>query len=845
MPVEIFYSYAHNDEALRDRLEKHLATLKNAGVITGWHDRRIPAGTEWDGQINEHLNSAEIILLLVSVDFLASTYCTDIEVKQAMARHEAGTARVIPIILHPCDWMDAPFGKLQGLPKDATPISLWANQDEAFLNVVQGIRAAIADMAATTARPDTSTPTRRPNAAELVTSAQIPDFLVVEFVARRDEDGHDIITRLRDELAPVNQRLVVLWGAGGVGKTTLAAEAARALIHTFAGRIVWTSALGRADYTRATLLDEIATQLGHADLRQLAPEPKAAAVRALLAEAPTLVILDNFEDVTETEQCPCADFLHNAPASALITTRQKIDDKHNVLVDAMSLEEARPYLQLLIKETNDRNTFAQLDHDHIINTAARNPLVMQWVVAQIDAALDPTTVLDDLTHGIGDAAERVFTRSFNLPQLTADGRAALLALALFTPDASRKALAKVAGFKGDVLRLNKAVKRLAALWLVKTTEVGTRLALEGLTRQLALARLRQDAHTDNYRRRFVSHFLRHAEAHEQETPEAYDALEAEQDNLLAAMDVAEGLSDWPSIIWLARALASPMGGVLSVRGYWDEALRRGEQGARAAEAAGDEGEAVKLAGNAATVRMERGDYEAARQVYEWALAVLRRRGEERSVAVALHQLGRIAKEQGEYEMARQLYGESLEITRKLDDQRSIAITTWNIGNIALKQGALDEAGRLLQDALKTLRSLQDQINVAGVLHQLGRLAQAQGDLAEARRLYDESLEINTKLGDQSGIASTLHQLGWLAQAQGELGEARRLYNESLEIRKKLGDQHGIAGSLHQSGLLAEKEGDSAEAVRLLREALSIFERLKSPSAEIARRNLAWVEAEGE
>ena len=108
--LELFYSYSHKDEELRDQLENHLAMLKREGVISGWHDRRISAGQEWDGEIDDHLNSVEIILLLVSSDFLASNYCYDIEVKRAMERHEAGEARVIPIILRPCDWQRAPFG---------------------------------------------------------------------------------------------------------------------------------------------------------------------------------------------------------------------------------------------------------------------------------------------------------------------------------------------------------------------------------------------------------------------------------------------------------------------------------------------------------------------------------------------------------------------------------------------------------------------------------------------------------------------------------------------------------------------------------------------------------------
>jgi hypothetical protein len=102
--LEVFFSYSHKDQDLRDQLETHLSLLKNQGFISSWHDRKIIAGTEWAREIDAHLNTAQIIMLLISADFLASTYCYDIEVKRAMERHNAGEARVIPIILRHCDW---------------------------------------------------------------------------------------------------------------------------------------------------------------------------------------------------------------------------------------------------------------------------------------------------------------------------------------------------------------------------------------------------------------------------------------------------------------------------------------------------------------------------------------------------------------------------------------------------------------------------------------------------------------------------------------------------------------------------------------------------------------------
>ena len=164
-PISLFYSYSHKDDALREKLETHLSLLKDQGVIREWYDRRIEPGTEWDGVISNNLNAAEIILLLVSADFLASRYCHDVEIAEAMKRHGEGTARVIPVILRPVDWHTASFGKLQALPKDGKPVTSWKNRDEAFTDIARGIREVATSPAAGAsnppipARPSTSVPT--------------------------------------------------------------------------------------------------------------------------------------------------------------------------------------------------------------------------------------------------------------------------------------------------------------------------------------------------------------------------------------------------------------------------------------------------------------------------------------------------------------------------------------------------------------------------------------------------------------------------------------------------------------------------------------------------------------
>lgn len=798
---EVFISYAREDAPFKDELAKQLSALERQGVISCWHDGLLVAGQKWDDEIVSHLDRSRIVLFLVSPDFVASDYIRRVELKRASERHAAGEVCVIPVLVRNVNgWRGEPFGELklgdfQALPSGARFITEWPNRDGAFADVAAGIERAAREL--------------RPKAVA-ASAAPVPRPPAVGFVARHDAEGRDILERLREELAPDRRRMVSLWGPGGVGKTTLAAEAVRALEDDFGGRLVWTGPLLRADFSFPTLLDEIATQLGRPELRQLPPEQREENVRALLADALPLVVLDNFETIKLEEQATCAEWLaQKANCPVLVTTRERIRDANNLVLNvqigSMSPAEAREFLGRLVKEAQDGGIFTDAVRKEIIRRSEAIPFVMQWLVAQIDLGDTARNVFEDLDRGEGDAVERVFNRSFNLPQLGDDGRDVLLALSLFVPDASHPALAAVAGFGEDTNRLRAAVHQLSALKLVRAKADETRrLHLDGLTRRLAKAHLNRDQQrATDFRQRFISYFLNYALAHKQPAPENYDALEAAKDNLLIAMDRAFSLNDWQSVGAFAYILAAPVTGMLSVRGYWNEATQRNEQALKAVRDSTNEALIPGFAHNTAIMHQYQGRVEEARRLYKESLDIARKLANQSVIAVSLNQLGKLAQDEGELDEARHLYEESLEILRRLNDQSGIAVS----------------------------------------LHNLATLAQDQGAFDEARRLFNESLEINRKFGNQVDIAGSLYELGRLSRVQGNLKEARRLHEESLEILKRLGNRSGIATALYQLGVLTSEEGNKEEAVRLLREALVIFERLKSPNAEATRAKLKSIEDE--
>jgi DNA replication protein DnaC len=343
-PVKIFFSYSHKDKHLRDKLEEQLSLLKNQGLVSTWHDREIFAGEEFDKEISEHLEEADLILLLVSPPFIASKYCYEKEMGRALEKHEAKEAHVIPVILRPCDWQTAPFGNLKALPEDGKPVTTWQNRDRGFLNVARGIRKYI-ETHKSSSDENNNDPTDEDSQNRAKYFLELPSS-VVGFVPRQYREGEDFVNSLVTELKSPETEILVLWGAGGVGKTTLAAQAARNLQTD--KKVIWINADNRADVSVGGLLDDIAGGLDYPEFRQYPAAKKREQVLYILREKPSVVMLDNFETVSPESQIECLEFLKLSGFVSLITTRDRIEGVKNRQINEMLEGEAQEFLSRLI-----------------------------------------------------------------------------------------------------------------------------------------------------------------------------------------------------------------------------------------------------------------------------------------------------------------------------------------------------------------------------------------------------------------------------------------------------------------------------------------------------------------
>ncbi len=618
---------------------------------------------------------------------------------------------------------------------------------------------------------------------------RIPSEPLIGFVPRRAREDTDLVELLKRYLERGRDRVVQIVGVGGAGKTTLAAQVARELLKTVEKNVLWLTAEGRSDFNLNTLLNEIAVQLGHPDMRSLGSRDKPRELKSLLRRMPSLIFIDNFEVIQPREQVRCINFLKSSETVGVIISRQELEYP-SVYIELMSEQEAVEFL-LRLQRLKEKNLFGDLGPRQIAEVCGGNPLAMRLFVAQLAFSGNAEAALKDIRYSESDPVIRVYDRSVNLPELGDDGRTMLRALALFVPSASRAALSAVAGFGDDNEGLESRISALQQLELISTTPGADRLMVEGSVRDFLNEPI--DRYPDSLSWRFVDYFLTYAEQHSHATAEDFDALDLEFENLLDAMDMALEFKRSAELIRICIAMSR----FFDVRGYWDESLKRN-------------GQALKMA-------------RATKQA--------------QLVPVINQTIGGIYLRRRQLTKAETAYRAVLRAYSKADNGPGIATTLRQLGSIAADRSRLKEAEQLYLQALEISRRLNLTAGIADNLHNLAIIAQEQGDLDRAQRWYQESLEIT---GDQGNVAISLHQLGVIAHEKAELSRARDYFEQSLAIKRRLGDRNGTADTLHELGLLLQDLKLTDQAERCLTEALAIYEQLGSPSAEEVRTDLNFL-----
>ncbi len=853
-PVTLFYSYSHRDEALRDELETHLSLLRREGIIQEWHDRRIGAGKEWADSIDENLEAADVVLLLISADFLASDYCYDKEMKRALEKHEADELCVIPIIIRAVDWTTAPFSKLQALPRDDKAVTSLGNRDEAWKEVAKGIREEVEKLKAKQVRTALNTIEVK---AEKLWNVPYPHN---PFFTGRGNVIEELYSALKVSGVTALAQPQAISGLGGIGKTQTAVEYAYRYSHEY-DAVLWVKADSResliSDYVVvANMLNLPGKNLEDQNLTV------AAVKRWLENNTGWLLILDNADDpVIVREFIP-----PSAKGAVLLTTRAQAlgDIAQRIEIEKMGQKEATLFLlrrakiiaeEALVEAASEAD---QKKGEEISQEMDGLPLALDQAGAYIEETdcglsgyLDlyqthRTKLLERRGRMASDHPESVATTwdiSFEKIEGANPAAAELLRFCAFLhPDEISEELFTEGALElastlqllaADRFELNAAIEEILKYSLLRRDPSAKTLNIHRLVQAVL-----KDEMEDRVQRwwaecvvRTVNHALPNVEF---QTWVRYEKLFSQiqvSHTLIEAWDL-----EFPE----AARLLDQAGEYLRERARFGEAESLCQRSLSIREKVfGFQHPDVATSFNhLARIFYSQGKYIEAEPLYLRAQEIREKvlRADHPDVAMSLNDLAVLYKAQGKYIEAESLQLRAQEIREKVleADHPDVALGLNNLAVLYKVQGKYAEAEPLFLRA----REIREQVLGAGhpdVATSLGNLAglyQAQGKYTEAEPLYLRSREIlEQALGaDHSDVATSLNNLAEIYKVQGKYAEAEPLHLRAREIREQvLGADHpDVATSLNNLAEIYKVQGKYSQAETFYKRALVIGQKTLGP-----------------
>lgn len=845
--LKVFYSYAPADRRLRNALEKHLSSLQRQGIITGWFDGEIKAGSEWEALLKKHLATSDIILLLISADFIASDYCYCIEMEQALERHERGEAHVVPILLRPADTHGLPFARLQFLPVDGKPITLQKNKDYAFAKIVETLRALIHEICGKL--PSEPAP---PGTGESSLSWWKVPYLRNAFFTGRDS----LLEQLHAAFHAGRTAIFVqtLNGLGGIGKTQAALEYAYRYASSYQA-IFWVAADPQGDLLADFV--SIAQFLELPEKNEPHQQLIVAAIKRWLQQHERwLLVFDNVEDITAIKPfLPVAGRGH-----ILITTRAQATGSIAMPreIEPMELQEGALFLLRRVKLLSPDQALDQVGEREreaareITRLFGGHPLALD----QAGAYLEETgqSLLEylalyrqrqaallgrrgDASTDHPDSVLTTFALAFAGVERTRPDAAALLRFCTFLhPDAlpeellMQGALSFDPAFQGiarDPYELDAALAVLRRYSLIRRNPT---------TKTVSIHRLLQDVLRSNMEREEQRHWAEVAvytlsREFPDGEPESWSLCGRYLPHARVCLQLIE---EWQMRFTEAARLLSHVGHYLYRRAEYPEARLRYEQALAILAEEEEPLLTAQILSDLGILHLMLADYAQAELYLTRALNMRKQTLEPThpDIAQSLNDLAGVYHNQGNYAQAEPLYREALAIQEQAPQEQAPALAR-TLNNLALlyySQQQYPEAEALYARALAVREaSLGPQhADTAQSLLNLAHVYRLQRRYAEAEPLFRRALAIDEETAGPehayTGIA--LGGLGLLLVDQQRYAEAEPLLTRALAIwEKTLGAEHPRnVGALNALATIALHQARSAEAEQWLRRAARIQEK---------------------
>jgi tetratricopeptide (TPR) repeat protein len=849
VPILVFCSYAREDKPLLEKLEVHLSMLKRQELISTWHEGEIVAGRDRVQVINERIEQASIILLLVSPDYLASDHLFETEMQRAIERHETGQARVIPLIVRPCDWQHTPLNRLQALPPDARPISLWANKDEAWMQVTAGLRRVIEDLSLLPASTSRS----------VLPSIWTIPYPRNPFFLGRDELLAQIHTQFQTGEVMTRSQPQAISGLGGIGKTQLVIEYAYRYSQEYQV-VLW---------AQAESIETLNASYAQLAVKLHLPEKEAEKQEIIVEAVKTwlqyqhrwLLILDNVENPQEilTKFVP-----PRHQGCIMMTTRV-----HNVaplaqtqVLSTMSEQEG---VLFLLRRTMRIASKAGLEE---ASPEQYGEAKLIWQLMDgLPLALDQTgAYIVETGCSFATYCEQYTNRSIKLLQRRGKRFIGHEMSVATTFSLALERVEEINPMAADILQICTLLHGEAIpdeIFQDGAIYLGPCLANNlddwdeavGILLDYSLVQRNTEAHTLTIHN-LVQTVLKDMMAEEEEI---YESL-AQQ----VVLAVSESFPPGDHATWkeCERLLPQVFACSTLIKEDWTMTSEDGW---------GTLLKAARLFSRTGGYLYHRAQYSSAEQLLKQALQIRSRlQGKKHASTISSqNDLAMLYCKQGRYTDAEPLLKQVLEIVQKrpkgnmifpqLEIQYVDAATRWqyeysdialalnNLATLYLDQGKYAEAEPLLKQVLELYREQWgiENSEAAACLNNLAEVYRRQRMYEEAEPLFDQALTIIQKTRGMTHpeTAQCLNNLATFYLNIDNQEKAEQLYKEAIQIYQQpdLGEHPDTALSLNNLANLYKEQGKYAEAEPLYLRALSLLEKqlgASHPRTRLVRSNYA-------
>ncbi len=853
--IKIFFSYATSalqDKRLFNKLTSHLILLRRQHLVDEWYDSEMSAGRMITKFVEARLNMVDIIVLLISADFFASDRCYELEMRRALALSEAGSIRLIPVLLSPSEWDTTPLGTYQPLPSNGIPISTSPNRDAAVSEVARGIRLVVEEIAAQATKTHMHT---NPQQFSIYNAP----YLSNDFFTDRETILAQISSSFTAKQTHRTQ-VLALNGLGGIGKTQIALEYSY-LSSDLYQTILWVNASSHEVFS--TEVSKLADQLSLSDKNHEDEQQLFTAFKRWLQDQPTwLLVLDQIVDVTMVDLIVPS----RSNGHVLLTTRTQATRKRASAVSITSMPIDASAL-FLLHRANLLPAEASLDQapTDVIQEAIAIAQVMDGLPLALDQAgayleetgCSPTTYLSlyheqraKLLSQRGESADNhpdsvTSTLALAFEQVALKNAAnleLLHLLAFLHPDAIPEELfldgaeelsEPLQSLVAHPLTLHQALADLRSFSLI---DGGTDRKMQRIHRIVQAVII--DSLTEEQKHHWACQTIRVVN---RVFPEVrFDTWAECKRYLPQAQHCATLIHDFQLTMQEGALLLERLGTYCSRRAsyaeaetYLSQALYLYEYHLQASSS-----DAAQTINSLALLSYQQAQYQKAEALHQRALEIRERvlGPDHPKTAETLHNLAMLHEDLGEYQQAEQLYLRvlSLEERTKGPDHPDIASTLNNIGLTYYQQGDYLQSQTMYQRALTIYeRSLSpNHPDLTYTLNGLGTLAEKRGNYHDAEELYQRALLIRKRLFGEKhpDIAQSINKLASIAQAQGNYQQAEALYQQALSIGEQvLGPKHpDVALFLNNLALLAYRQGFYERAEPLYQRALSIYEQALGP-----------------